>query len=455
VLFFEYGFLFVFLPVVLLVHAAVPRRLRNGWLLLASLLFYATSSFEFLPILLLSICVDYFAGLKIDASERPGVRRAWLVASLCTNLGLLGYFKYAGFFSSALRAALGPGIPLLSVALPVGISFYTFESMSYTIDVYRRVMRPFRSPVDYACIVALFPRLIAGPIVRFSAIAGQVAGRAHDDARFAGGIVLFTVGLVKKLLVADTLALAADPIFAAGAPGFLDAWGSAILFAGQIYFDFSGYSDMAIGLGRLLGFEFPPNFMAPYRAQSFADFWRRWHISLSSWLRDYLYVPLGGNRRGTVRTYVNLIATMLLGGLWHGASWNFVLWGGGHGALLAAERALGERNPLRRLPARLQVAAVFLAVTALWVPFRVESLAQVGSWFGAMFAGAGGLGSLAPTAVLALALFLVLVAFPKPVSQWQLLPRPAHLAWVGLLFVGALFVGYGRLTSSPFLYFRF
>jgi alginate O-acetyltransferase complex protein AlgI len=346
-------------------------------------------------------------------------------------------------------------VPLIQAALPVGISFYTFQSMSYTIDVYRREVTPARSFVDFATFVALFPQLIAGPIVRYSVVADQLVQRRHEPNRIASGLAIFSLGLAKKLLVADTLALEADPIFARGSPGILDAWGSMLLYAGQIYFDFSGYSDMAIGLGRLFGFELPVNFAAPYRARSFSDFWRRWHITLSTWLRDYLYVPLGGNRRGRGRTYLNLLLTMMLGGLWHGASWNFLLWGTGHGLLLAIERALGPKNPLLRLPGWLQSSIVFGLVVLLWVPFRLDSPAAVGVWLSAMLLGAGGLGHLEPTAVLAIALFVVLALVPKPGLEWRFQPNGRGLAVTTGLFLAALLVGYGRLSTSPFLYFRF
>ncbi len=344
-LFFEYSFLFVFLPCVLGVYSLLPAGRRNAWIFLASCAFYAASSWIFLPLLLGSVLVDYVAGGRIARAQSLRARRAWLTLSVAANLGVLAFFKYSGMLTSSFRALLGPdSIPLVDAALPVGISFYTFQSMSYTIDLYRGRVETARSLADFGAYVTLFPQLIAGPIVRFSHLQEQLRERIHSWERFAAGIQTFVVGLAKKLLVADTLASLSAPIFAAGHPGALDAWTAMLLFAGQIYFDFSGYSDMAIGLGRMMGFELPQNFDAPYRATSFADFWRRWHITLSTWLRDYLYIPLGGSRRGMLRTYVNLTVTMLLGGLWHGASWNFVLWGGAHGTLLAAERLLRERG---------------------------------------------------------------------------------------------------------------
>jgi alginate O-acetyltransferase complex protein AlgI len=452
--FFEYGFLFVFLPITLIVHTTLPNRMRNAWLLVASLFFYSVSSLEFLPLILGTTLFDFFAGNRIAASERPGVRKFWVTASVTLNLGLLGYFKYIAFLSSIFRSLFGPIVPVMTAKFPLGISFYVFLSMGYTIDVFRRRIQPARSPINFATFVTLFPHLIAGPIIRYADLSPQLESRQLEEGRFAAGIATFVLGLAKKLLVADTLARAADPIFKAGSPGFIDAWASMFLYAGQIYFDFSGYSEMAVGLGRLLGFEFPPNFNSPYSSISFSDFWRRWHITLSAWLRDYLYVPLGGNRRGRIRTYCNLMITMLLGGLWHGASWSFVFWGAGHGSLLALERALAGRINIE-IPDVLRKTFVFLCVTVLWVPFRLDNLALVGRWLAAMFLGARGFGSIPPAAALAAALFFSLTWLPKPSADGVIGRGIATPAAVSLVFLLTLLVGYGRLSSSPFLYFRF
>ncbi len=452
-LFYEYAFLFVFLPCVLLVYYALPKRAQNGWLFVSSCGFYAASSLSFLPLLLTSIAVDYFAGSRLARAREGAQRKLWLVLSLLVNLGILAWFKYAGFLSSSLRALFeSDGIPLIEAVLPIGISFYTFQSMSYTIDLYRGRTRPVDSFLDFAAFVTMFPQLIAGPIVRFSHLNEQLRSRTHELDRFASGLFTFILGLAKKLLVADTLAALAAPLFLQGQPGFVDAWIGMILFAGQIYFDFSGYSDMAIGLGRLFGFELPKNFDAPYKATSFSDFWRRWHITLSSWLRDYLYIPLGGNRRGNVRTFLNLAITMLLGGLWHGASWNFVLWGGLHGVLLAAERAL--RSWLPTPPILVRRAIVFIAVVLVWTPFKLEAFPQTLAWWSAM-AGLEGIGQATLTQGMGVLVFLGLAWLPpllRPDSRRFRLPE---LAAVASLFVVALIVGYGRLDPSPFLYFRF
>lgn len=457
-LFYEFPFLFFFLPLVLL-GCGVFRgaRGRLAWLLGASCAFYAASSWSFLPLLLLSTGVDYFAAGRIARCATPAAGKRWLLLSQAFNLGSLGAFKYAGLATGLLRDLFGEGIPLIDAPLPVGISFYTFQSMSYTIDVYRGKVRPARSLLHFAAYVTLFPQLIAGPIVRYSDLEASLERPSVDALRFAEGLQLLVRGLVKKLVFADTLALLAKPLFGVEHPGFCEAWGSMLLFAGQIYWDFSGYSDMAIGLGRLLGFEFPINFDSPYKALSFSEFWRRWHITLSTWLRDYLYIPLGGNQRGESRTYLNLGLTMLLGGLWHGASWNFVLWGAAHGSLLAVERALGARNPLLRLPDPLRRAAIFAAVVAVWVPFKFERLDQTATWLQAMFLGGGGWGSLGLLPALACLGFLALVWGTPNTNGLRLEPaRWGRQALLTLaLFALSLWVGYGRAETPPFLYFRF
>ena len=452
-LFFEYSFLFVFLPLVLVVYFALPQAARNSWLLISSCVFYSFSSWMFLPVLFCSILVDFVAGGRIARSSEPKTRKRWLLLSLVTNLGALAGFKYLGLITSGLGDLFGQErIPLLEAALPVGISFYTFQSMSYTIDLYRRQIQPATRFRDFAAYVSMFPQLIAGPIVRYSDIEPQLARRDHSTDQFASGVYLFVVGMAKKLLIADTLAAVSQPLFAQGNPGFCDAWVAMFLFSGQIYFDFSAYSDMAIGLGRLFGFEFPENFRSPYRATSFADFWRRWHITLSSWLRDYLYIPLGGSRNGAFRTYLNLLVTMLLGGLWHGASWNFLLWGGVHGALLALERIC--RGRVSAPPKIARQALIFVAVTAAWVPFKFEALSETMTWWGAMFGGAGP-GAVGLIETGAFALLLLLIWLPRRIYDWDLRFTIPQVAYAGALFLAAIWIGYGRVEVSPFLYFRF
>ena len=391
--FSSYLFLFYFLPVALLLYYLSPARARHLTLTIVSYVFYGWANPLFLFLLLFTTAVDYAAGLVIAKRDRRA--RAALIVSLGSNLLLLGFFKYYNFGAEtidALAARLGLGETgldaALRVTLPLGISFYTFQSMSYTIDVYRGQATAIRSFIDFACFVSMFPQLVAGPIIRFTEVADQLQSRTHTVTKFARGASFVAIGLAKKVLIANPCGKIADLAFDAGSLGFVDAWYGVTAYAFQIYFDFSGYSDMAIGLGLMLGFVFAKNFDSPYRSQSITEFWRRWHISLSTWLRDYLYVPLGGNRRGPVRTYVNLLVVMLLGGLWHGAAWTFVVWGGLHGLLLALERAGGKTAVYARLPSFVRVALTFATVLITWVFFRAADVPHAVRYLGDMF-GAG------------------------------------------------------------------
>ena len=395
--FSSYLFLFYFLPGVLLLYYAVPRRGKHLLLTIVSYLFYGWSNPLFVFLLLGSTTVDYLCGLVIarqglgawsgpvralePGQSRTRAQRLALIASIASNLSLLGFFKYFNFAADNFDTIVTwLGIPELrldraiNVILPLGISFYTFQSMSYTIDVYRGHARPLRNFIDFACYVSMFPQLVAGPIIRFSEVADQLAVRTHTVTKFARGVAFVSVGLAKKILLANPCGKVADVAFEAASIGALDAWYGVTAYAFQIYFDFSAYSDMAIGLGLMLGFVFSKNFDSPYLAQSITDFWRRWHISLSTWLRDYLYVPLGGSRMGPTRTYVNLAIVMLLGGLWHGAAWNFVIWGGLHGALLTAERVRGKLSLYQGFPRPIRTAVTFVLVLFTWVFFRAEDL---------------------------------------------------------------------------------
>jgi alginate O-acetyltransferase complex protein AlgI len=389
--FSSYLFLFYFLPVSLALYYAAPRRVKHFALTAVSYVFYGWASPLFVVLLLTSTAIDYFAGLYIErervAAAASGIwptRRARLalIVSMTSNLTLLGFFKYFNFGVDSYDALIAwVGMPslrldsVLRVTLPLGISFYTFQSMSYAIDLYRGDARAVRNFIDFACFVSMFPQLVAGPIIRFSEIADQLQHRTHTLLKFARGVAFVSLGLAKKVLIANPCGKVADVVFDAGGRGALDAWYGAMAYAFQIYFDFSAYSDMAIGLGLMLGFVFPKNFDDPYRSQSLTEFWRRWHISLSTWLRDYLYIPLGGNRKGPRRTYVNLFVVMLLGGLWHGAAWTFVIWGALHGALLMAERLRGARPAYWRMPPWARVAATFALVLITWVFFRSADLA--------------------------------------------------------------------------------
>ena len=343
---------FVFLAAVLVLFYSNPRGLRKYVLLAASYLFYGTWNYHFIPLLLTLTAIDYTAGIWLERTKTGPRKKAILIGSLSANLAFLGFFKYYNFLAANLALLMGrPASSFFrDIVLPLGISFHTFQSMSYVVDVYRGEQKAVRDPVDYALFICFFPQLVAGPIVRarnfFHDFFHWQPPSAADLSR---GMFLLVLGLTKKVAFADQFAKVANAYFGnvPGNPGMLTAWSGVCAFGLQIYFDFSGYTDMAIGMALLLGFHFPVNFRRPYLAQSITDFWRRWHISLSTWLRDYLYVPLGGNRHGEWMTYRNLMITMLLGGLWHGASWNFLIWGGYQGALLSLERPFRSRRAER------------------------------------------------------------------------------------------------------------
>ena len=404
-------FVYYFLPLALLVYFLSPRRARNLILTLLSYGFYGWSNPAFMGLMFLSTTVDYLCGLAMvgqldprqsssrqpiaplqKGSRRSKSQRAALIVSIATNLGLLAFFKYFNFAVDSYNDLIGAlglsGLQLdsaLRIALPLGISFYTFQSMSYTIDVYRGDATPLRGFVDFACFVSMFPQLVAGPIIRFAEIDEQLGWRSTSWAKFARGVSFFSLGMAKKILLANPCGKVADTVFDAASILASDAWLGALAYAFQIYFDFSGYSDMAIGLGLMLGFVFPKNFDSPYKSASITEFWHRWHLSLSSWLRDYLYIPLGGNRKGTSRTYANLMFVMLLGGLWHGAAWNFVFWGGFHGILLTVERLRGGRGLFDPLPRSVQVGGTFGLVLFSWVLFRSADLERAGWYLSSMF----------------------------------------------------------------------
>jgi alginate O-acetyltransferase complex protein AlgI len=382
-------FLFVFLPATLLLYYLLPRAAKNGFLLAASLVFYAWGEIFYVLIMLFSIVVNYLIGLSLEkAAERPGRKRV-LIAGVVANLALLAYFKYANFIVDNINQVLiangSSSIDWSPVHLPLGISFFTFQAMSYLIDVYRGENQAQRNPVNVALYIALFPQLIAGPIVRYHDIAKQIRERVITLLLVNSGIQRFIYGLAKKVLIANPLGLVADQIFAISGGDLTTglAWLGLVCYTLQIYFDFSGYSDMAIGLGRMLGFRFLENFNYPYISTSIREFWRRWHISLSSWFRDYLYIPLGGNRKGPARTYVNLLIVFCLCGLWHGASWTFLIWGVFNGGFLALERTrIGSL--LDKLPRVLGHAYTLLVVMAGWVFFRTETLADASAYFRAL-----------------------------------------------------------------------
>ncbi|MEX0326207.1 MAG: MBOAT family protein [Puniceicoccaceae bacterium] len=464
----------VFFAIVLALH-----HLPIGWtwkkvnLLLASYIFYAAWNPPFVLLLWLSTVVDFLAAARIAKSEKRTTRRFWLGMSMLTNLGMLGFFKYGGFFLDnfvGLAGAYGfeyhPA--MASIVLPVGISFYTFQTMSYTIDVYRKHSPPSESFLDFALFVTFFPQLVAGPIVRPRQLIPQFK-KEHQATRpqLMWGLGLMTWGMFQKIVLADTfLAPTSDAVFGAMVPvGTMDAWLGALAFGGQIFFDFAGYSTIAIGAALCLGFSIPENFRYPYAAIGFSDFWKRWHISLSSWLRDYLYIPLGGNRKGSTRTTINLMLTMLLGGLWHGAAWTFVAWGALHGFYLWLERLcrrlFAEQEWTQRTVVRLGMGLMtFALITLTWVFFRATDFATAGKLIAAMFGFAeGGMGVLTTTDMVLTAVVISLLLG----LSWSLRDRMVEdvvgkvpwwlggCAWAAMLILIILTQGGG----GAFIYFQF
>ena len=456
-------FLFYFLPCVLLVYFIVPQKGRNAVLLAASLFFYGWGEPKFLLFMVFSIVQGYVFARLIGRGRR---KKLFLTLSLVLSFALLGYCKYADFFIENFNAATGLSLPLLKIALPIGISFYTFQIASYEIDVYRGDVAAQHNFIDFAAYVAMFPQLIAGPIVRYRDIAPQLKERTHSLEAAASGASRFAVGLGKKVLVANVLAQLVSAYKASAEQTALYAWLYAIAFTLQIYFDFSGYSDMAIGLGRIFGFTFPENFRYPYIAKSITEFWRRWHMSLSTWFRDYLYIPLGGSRCSRIRHIFNILVVWMATGFWHGAAWNFVFWGLFYAVLLIAEKffLLPALKKGRVLPHVYVLLAVKLGFVLFDAASLKDALHQLGTLFGA--GTASGLGTEAVYmlrsygVVLALA---VLGATPLPAMLWKKAQEAKSLAPVltvaeplctfALLALCIAFLVDG--SFNPFLYFRF
>jgi len=514
VVFSSHLFFFYFLPLSLAVYYLLPRRGKHLALTILSYVFYGWANPLFVVLMFVSTLIDYVCGLFISEQvkrwgeveegrrrkekrktniralfcllpfsfcllrpvrllERGGSRsreqKIALVTSICSNLALLGFFKYFNFATEnydAVVKMLGlPGLSLdlaFKITLPLGISFYTFQSMSYSIDVYRGDAKAIRNFIDFACYVSMFPQLVAGPIIRFQEVADQLEHRTCTVQKFARGAAFISVGLAKKVLLANSMGKIADVTFDAGAVGTFDAWLGAIAYAFQIYYDFSAYSDMAIGLGLILGFTFAKNFDSPYKSESITEFWRRWHISLSTWLRDYLYVPLGGNRKGKARTYANLAITMLLGGLWHGASWNFVIWGGLHGGMLAFERALGKQSIYHRLPRPVRIGITFIIVLFGWVFFRAADLPAALTYCRAMLglAHAGEAASLLGGIIHQpyyvgsfVAAAAIAWGFPQTWDWTRRISVPKAAVVVAMLWVSLIVLT--TQSFNPFIYFIF
>jgi len=466
------SFLIFFVLVLGLYQLALPWAARKALLLVASYYFYAAFNIAFTPILLFTTVVDWIATNRMARLDHPRARLPWLLLSLASNLGLLGFFKYGNFLQeNAIRLLASAGVgyqpALWNIVLPAGISFYTFQSLSYTIDIYRGTCRPARSFLDFAVFVSFFPQLVAGPIVRAKDFLPQLdVPRRATGAQLAWGLLLLLFGLFQKIVLADaTLAPVVNATYdAATRLSTLDAWTGTLAFAAQIFFDFAGYSTCAIGVAMCFGFALPDNFRHPYAAAGFSDFWQRWHISLSSWLRDYLYIPLGGNRRGLPRTYANLCVTMLLGGLWHGADWRFVIWGGLHAAYLCGERVVVWLWPAWLLPwARVRLLGAmlltFFLVCLTWVFFRASSFERAASILNSMFVA-----RLRPSKVDASMLGLALaVVAGLLLYQWAVRNKTAEQIWSGIprwLQAGLVALALFLILATPvqqqvFIYFQF
>lgn len=459
-------FLCVYLPLVLLGYYICPKKGKNLFLLIVSLIFYAWGEPKYVFLMIFSILVNYVFGLLMDKHRENKKRlKLMLVISVIIDLGLLSVFKYTDFIITNINSVFGAGFDLLNIALPIGISFYTFQAMSYTIDVYRDDVRVQRNLIDFGMYITMFPQLIAGPIVRYSDVQDQLAERNVTAADFSEGIMRFVVGLGKKVLLANQMGAVWTQIYALGGDiSALMAWTGAAAYTFQIYFDFSGYSDMAIGLGRMFGFKFPENFRYPYESVSITDFWRRWHITLSTWFKEYLYIPLGGNRRGLARQALNLLIVWTLTGFWHGAGWNFVMWGLYYFAILFIEK-LFLLKALDKLPRLFQHAYALLLIVIGWVIFASDDVSVMLPYLGSMFGANGALGGMDVYTLLTRAALMVICC----VASTEL-PRRLFVTAAGKMNEKAAFTVKSVLTLAllalsvvfligdsynPFLYFRF
>jgi alginate O-acetyltransferase complex protein AlgI len=451
----------IFFVILITLYRILPISLRKPLLLGAGLFFYAYWDWRFLGLMGTCIVVDYLLALRIHHAESLRLKRAYMALSVVLNLGLLGFFKYYNFFAGSASAALAPlglHVPHLNVILPIGISFFTFESMSYTLDVYRGTLAPCDRLIDFALFIAFFPRLVAGPIIRAAHFLPQIQRPLlFQWSDVQAGQKDHGAGLVKKVLLADNLAPFVDRVYL-GPQLYhpLTIWLATLAYALQIYYDFSGYSDMAVGIAKMFGFDLPINFSAPYAARNITEFWRRWHISLSTWLRDYLYISLGGNRRGTVRTYLNLMATMVLGGLWHGANWNFIVWGGLHGLGLAAHKWSTARFPRFSLPPLAARVLTVLFVVLLWVPFRASNWSTTLTMFHQLLWLGSGAQWLYPWVFAVLAVCVVSAARHRT-GQPDFFSFDTGTFWgrthVALSVMCLLYLS--PLNLSPFVYFQF
>ena len=463
-------FLFIFLPVTLILYYVVPWKFKNLLLLIVSLIFYAWGEPVYVLLMMFSMVFNYFGGIQIDALRRCGNERGLKISFLFTvvvNLAILGFFKYYGFILGTINSVFSVNIPYKELSLPIGISFYTFQTLSYIIDLYWGSISVQKNFISFGTYITMFPQLIAGPIVRYIDIAKQLNRRTLSLQKFGDGMAWFVRGLGKKVLLANNIGMMFDSIYALGSDGrsVLTAWLGALAYTMQIYFDFSGYSDMAVGLGKMFGFEFVQNFNYPYVSRNLTDFWRRWHISLGTWFREYVYIPLGGNRVSDARNVLNIMIVWALTGLWHGAAWNFVLWGVYHGILLLLEKKL-LKDQLEKLPDIVQMIITFILVMFGWVMFFSSSFSDMTSYFGSMF-GNTSLGFADNTAVYYLLTNLILIILCFIASgpfAWDHMRRFAlkrgtcrqivAIAAYAVIFVMSL-AYLVNATYNPFLYFRF
>ena len=459
-------FLCVYLPLVLLGYYICPKKGRNLFLLIASLVFYAWGEPKYVFLMIFSILVNYIFGRLMDKHRENKKRlKLMLVLSVVIDIGLLSVFKYTDFVITNINAIFGSSFDLLNIALPIGISFYTFQAMSYTIDVYRNDVRVQKNLIDFGMYITMFPQLIAGPIVRYADVQDQLAERSVTTADFSEGVMRFVVGLGKKVLLANQMGAVWSDIYALGGDvSALMAWTGAIAYTFQIYFDFSGYSDMAIGLGRMFGFKFPENFRYPYQSVSITDFWRRWHITLSTWFKEYLYIPLGGNRRGLARQALNLLIVWSLTGFWHGAGWNFVMWGLYYFVILFIEK-LFLLKALDKLPKFFRHVYALLLIIIGWVIFASDDVSVLLPFLGSMFGANGAVGGMDVYTLLTKAVLLIICCIASTE-----LPKKLFLSAAGAMNEKAAFTLKSVLTIAllamsmilligdsynPFLYFRF
>lgn len=459
-------FLCVYLPLVLLGYYICPKKGRNLFLLIASLVFYAWGEPKYVFLMIFSILVNYIFGRLMDKHRENKKRlKLMLVLSVVIDLGLLSVFKYTDFIITNVNAIFGSSFDLLKIALPIGISFYTFQAMSYTIDVYRNDVRVQKNLIDFGMYITMFPQLIAGPIVRYADVQDQLADRSVTTADFSEGVMRFVVGLGKKVLLANQMGAVWSEIYALGGDvSALMAWTGAIAYTFQIYFDFSGYSDMAIGLGRMFGFKFPENFRYPYQSVSITDFWRRWHITLSTWFKEYLYIPLGGNRRGLARQALNLLIVWSLTGFWHGAGWNFVMWGLYYFVILFIEK-LFLLKALDKLPKFFRHVYALLLIVIGWVIFASDDVGVLLPYLGSMFGANGAVGGMDVYTLFTKAVLLIICC----VASTEL-PKRLFLSATGAMNEKAAFTIKSVMTIAllalsmilligdsynPFLYFRF